>query len=155
MEDAIYSYFTDTAKTHVVVIIIEVVALLVAMGIDFFTGMYKARVNGEKITSRKKKMTAQKANRYFSPFAVLVFMDLIAAVYLPAPLFSIPYAIYLLSCEFTSIREKAWEKAEIERASRTINMVLENREDLAKAIAEILNNPPSPPKSTETDEPQT
>lgn len=132
------TYFLDYAHAHVVVITIEAFAILAAMGVDLVAGLHKAKINGKRRTSRGLKMTAKKAHRYLSPFAVLTFLDIVAAIILPVPFFSMGFTAYILWCEYVSIREKAWEKAEIDKASRTINMVLENRDDIAKAIAELI-----------------
>lgn len=138
MQDLLLQYVTKTAGLHIIIIACEVCFLCGAMTIDFFSGLHKAKINGIARNSRKLKMTAKKAHRYFSPLAVLVFIDLLTAICLPAPFFSILYTAYLLYCEYSSIKEKAWEKAEIERAARTINMIIENREDMAKTIAELI-----------------
>lgn len=138
MQDLLIHYFTQTAGLHIVIITLEVSLLCAAMAIDFFSGLHKAKINGSARNSRKLKMTAKKAHRYFSPLAVLIFIDILTAICLPAPFFSILFTTYLLYCEYKSIREKAWEKAEIEQAARTISMVIENREDMAKAIATLI-----------------
>ena len=41
-------------------------------------------------------------------------------------------------CEFMSVREKSWQKAEIRKQEKTISILLENKDDLAKAFAEVL-----------------
>lgn len=138
MHDVIISYLTSTAQIHVVLITLEVTAIIVAMAIDLASGIAKAKSNGTKRTSRGLKMTAKKAHRYLSPFAVLAFMDIIGAVCLPAPFFSMIFTAYVLWCEFVSIREKAWEKEEIDRAAHTMRVVLDNREDIAAAIVDLM-----------------
>jgi hypothetical protein len=41
-------------------------------------------------------------------------------------------------CEFKSIREKAYEKAEIRKQDRTMQVILENKDEIAKAVVEIM-----------------
>lgn len=41
-------------------------------------------------------------------------------------------------CEFVSIREKSWKKAEIRKQEKTISIILDNKDDLAKAFAKVL-----------------
>ena len=41
-------------------------------------------------------------------------------------------------CEFVSIREKSWQKAEIRKQEKTLSVMLENKDDIAKMIAELL-----------------
>lgn len=56
----------------------------------------------------------------------------------PFPLFAIAWTVYLLLCEFKSIREKAYEKAEIRKQDRTMQVILENKDEIAKAVVEIM-----------------
>lgn len=56
---------------------------------------------------------------------------------------SLPYVRHRLDgvsalCEFKSIREKAYEKAEIRKQDRTMQVILENKDEIAKAVVEIM-----------------
>lgn len=115
-------------------------ALVVSMGVDLFFGVKKAKENGEATTSRGFKKTCDKARKYFSPFMVAVCIDLIACIVLPFPIFSMIWAGYCVFCEFASVREKSWQKAEIRKQERTMRILLENKEDIAMAIAEIIKD---------------
>ena len=57
---------------------------------------------------------------------------------MPFPVFSMIWAGYCVFCEFMSVREKSWQKAEIRKQEKTISILLENKDDLAKAFAEVL-----------------
>ena len=113
-------------------------ALIVSMAVDLFFGIKKARQNGEATTSKGLKKTCDKARKYFSPFMVTVCIDLIACIVMPFPVFSMIWAGYCVFCEFMSVREKSWQKAEIRKQEKTISILLENKDDLAKAFAEVL-----------------
>lgn len=113
-------------------------ALIVSMAVDLFFGIKKARENGEATTSMGLKKTCDKARKYFSPFMVTVCIDLIACIVMPFPVFSMIWAGYCVFCEFMSVREKSWQKAEIRKQEKTISILLENKDDLAKAFAEVL-----------------
>lgn len=113
-------------------------ALIVSMAVDLFFGIKKARQNGEVTTSMGLKKTCDKARKYFSPFMVTVCIDLIACIVMPFPVFSMIWAGYCVFCEFMSVREKSWQKAEIRKQEKTISILLENKDDLAKAFAEVL-----------------
>lgn len=113
-------------------------ALIVSMAVDLFFGIKKARQNGEATTSMGLKKTCDKARKYFSPFMVTVCIDLIACIVMPFPVFSMIWAGYCVFCEFMSVREKSWQKAEIRKQEKTISILLENKDDLAKAFAEVL-----------------
>jgi hypothetical protein len=115
-------------------------AMLVAMVVDLIFGVRKAKRNGEATTSTGLKKTCDKARKYFSPFMATVCIDIIAAcANLQVPIFSMLWAAYCVFCEFTSIREKAWQKAEIRKQERTMKVILENKEDIAKTLIQLLN----------------
>ena len=69
---------------------------------------------------------------------VTVCIDLIACPILPFPVFSMIWTGYCVFCEFISVREKSWQKAEIRKQERSFSILLENKEDLARAFAEIM-----------------
>lgn len=108
------------------------------MGVDLFFGVRKAKVNGEATTSTGFKKTCDKARKYFSPFMAVLCIDLITCILIPFPIFSIVWSSYCVFCEFVSIREKSWQKAEIRKQERTLSVMLENKDDVAKMIAEII-----------------
>ena len=113
-------------------------AIIVSMGVDLFFGIRKANENGEATTSTGFKKTCDKAIKYFSPFMATVCIDLIACAVLPFPVFSIIWSGYCVFCEFVSIREKSWQKAEIRKQEKTVSIILDNKDDLARAFAEIM-----------------
>lgn len=84
---------------------------------------------------------------------VTVCIDLIAAcANVPCPFFSMIWAGYCVFCEFISVREKAWQKAEIRRQENTMRVMLENRHDLAKAIVEAMGMQNDDKDKTEKEE---
>jgi hypothetical protein len=100
--------------------------------------LLSAKKRGEARTSTGYKKTASKAQKYFSPFMVLVFIDLICCVVIPFPVFSMFWAAYCVFCEFKSVREKSWQKAELRKAEKTMSVIIENKDDIAKLAAQIL-----------------
>ncbi len=140
MNDIITQFVHEHMYMHIVLIALSVAVMLLAMGVDFFTGLHKARVNGVARTSAGLKKTATKAAKYFTPYMVLVGIDLISCVVLPFPAFSMLWAAYCIYCEFKSVREKSWQKAEIQKAGKTLNVIIENKDDIARLAAEILFN---------------
>ena len=115
-------------------------AMLVAIVVDLIFGVRKAKRNGEATTSTGLKKTCDKARKYFSPFMATVCIDIIAAcANLQVPIFSMLWSAYCVFCEFISIREKAWQKAEIRKQERTMKVILENKEDIAKTLIQLLN----------------
>ena len=114
-------------------------AIVGGMAVDLITGVRKARQNGEATTSQGLKKTAAKAQKYFAPFLVVAFVDLlITSAGMPVPIFSILWSAYCLMCEFKSVREKSWQKAEIRSQEKTMRVILENKDDIARMLAELL-----------------
>lgn len=138
MTEIIHTFLQEHLYRSALVIAICMGALIVSMAVDLFFGIKKARQNGEATTSKGLKKTCDKARKYFSPFLVTVCIDLIACIVMPFPVFSMIWAGYCVFCEFMSVREKSWQKAEIRKQEKTISILLENKDDLAKAFAEVL-----------------
>lgn len=138
MTEIIHTFLQEHLYRSALIIAICMGALVVSMGVDLFFGIKKAKENGEATTSRGFKKTCDKARKYFSPFMVAVCIDLIACIVLPFPVFSMIWAGYCVFCEFVSVREKSWQKAEIRKQERTLSIMLENKDDIAKAVVEIM-----------------
>ena len=113
-------------------------SILIAMTIDLIFGIRKARINGEATTSRGLKKTCDKARKYFSPLLCIVCIDLISCVVTSVPMFSMLWSVYCIFFEFMSVREKAWQKAEIRQQERTMRVLLDNKDDIAKALIEAM-----------------
>lgn len=109
-----------------------------SMAVDFVTGVRKARRAGRATTSRGYKMTCGKAAKYFLPMLCLTCVDLITQAVLPVPVFTMGMGAFNILCEWKSVLESTHDKEEIRRASSTVRAVIENRDDLARAISEIL-----------------
>ena len=139
MTEIIHTFLQEHLYRAALIIALCMGALVVSMGVDLFFGIKKAKENGEATTSRGFKKTCDKARKYFSPFMVAVCIDIIAAcANCPVPIFSMVWAGYCVFCEFVSVREKSWQKAEIRKQERTVSILLENKDDIAKAMIEIL-----------------
>lgn len=130
--------FIGCHYTHVWIVILCVASLIVAMAVDLYFGVRKAKENGEARTSTGYKKTCEKGRKYFMPYLCLLCIDVIASVVMPVPAFSMIWAAWCIFCEFKSVREKAWTKAELRKAERTMNIIIENREDIAKMVGEMV-----------------
>ena len=139
MAEIVHTFLQEHLYRSALVIVICMGALIISMGVDLFFGIKKARQNGEATTSKGLKKTCDKARKYFSPFMVTVCIDLIACIVMPFPVFSMIWAGYCVFCEFMSVREKSWQKAEIRKQERTMKVILENKEDIAKTLIQLLN----------------
>ena len=137
MNEALLNYTTHLYG-HVVLIAATTAALLLAMLLDLISGVRKAKERGEATSSQGFKKTCEKARKYFGPYFVLICIDLLACVVIPVPGFSMLWAAYCIFCEFKSVREKNWQKEELRKAEKTMSIIIENKDDLAKLVAAVL-----------------
>jgi hypothetical protein len=144
MADTLTSLLQGYLYKTIILICIAAAAMLVAMAIDLYFGVKKAKANGLATTSKGFKKTCEKGRKYFMPFFVLMLIDIMAAVVLPAPFFSMLWAAYCVYCEFVSVREKAWTKAELAKADRTMSVIVENKEDIARLVIKLLEQSQQP-----------
>ena len=138
MKDVIYNFINEHMMIHIVLIALCIAATIGAMFVDLVSGIMKAKQRGEARTSTGYKKTAVKAKKYFTPFIELCFIDLLCCVVIPFPVFSMIWMGYCIFCEFKSVREKSWEKAELRKAEKTMSVIIENKDDIAKIMAQIL-----------------
>ena len=138
MQEIVAEYIREHLMTHVVIIALTSASIVGAMIVDFVSGLRKARERGEATTSKGLKRTAAKATKYFTPYAVLMFIDIISSAVVPVPVFSMLWGVYCILCEFLSVREKSWQKAELRKAERTMRIIVENKEDVAKMASELI-----------------
>jgi hypothetical protein len=122
----------------IILITIAAGAIFVSMVIDLFFGIKKAKERDEATTSKALRRTCSKAMKYFAPFIILALLDIMGAVWLPSPVFSLLWTVYCVSCEFISVREKAWTKAELAKADKTMRVIVENKEDIAHLVSKIV-----------------
>ena len=140
MNEVIQTFAVEHLYRFAFIVSLCMASMLIAMVVDLIFGVRKAKLNGEATTSTGLKKTCDKARKYFSPFMATVCIDIIAAcANLQVPIFSMLWSAYCVFCEFISIREKAWQKAEIRKQERTMKVILENKEDIAKTLIQLLN----------------
>ena len=137
MQEVLIRYAEQHIYLHIVLITLCAAAILIAMGVDLFFGIRKAHERGQPTTSRGLKMTSRKAVKYLVPFLVLSLIDIIGTAVFTAPYLSMIWSAYCMLCEFKSIREKAWEKAEIERQDRIVQTTIAEG-DLEKAAKKFV-----------------
>ena len=138
MKETFIQFAEEHLYLHIILITLCTAAVLVAMAIDLFAGVTKAKENGIATTSRGLKLTSKKAVRYLVPFVILTLLDMVASFVLPAPFFSMLWTSYVLLCEFKSVREKSWEKKEIQDFERTIKIAASDKADIAKMLANLI-----------------
>ena len=137
-----------TLITTLFVVCFTWIVVIVAMLIDLYFGVKKAKELGEATSSEGFRRTINKATYYFAlmGFAFLFdIFDVVTPYFFPHPLGSIPFvsvfaALGLVLTEAKSVREKAEEKARrrTDESFRKILELMQNREDVMREIADHL-----------------
>lgn len=131
-------FFSTYLLRHVVVVLLCLAGIIAGMAVDLYFGIRKAKINGEVTTSTGLKKTCEKAQKYLLPFFILVWIDILGAVILKVPIFSMCWSAYCIYCEWRSVLEKSWTKAELRKAEKTMHVVIENKADIAALIQELI-----------------
>lgn len=134
----------ETLRTFPLWLSLTYGGVVTAMGVDFVTVVVKARRAGVATRSRGYKMTCDKAVKYLLPMVCLTCVDVISSIVFSAPFLTMIMGAFNIFCEWKSVMESTYEKAEIRRAAETVRLVIENRDDIAKAISEILKSESRP-----------
>ena len=137
-----------TLITTLFVVCFAWIVVIVAMLIDLYFGVKKAKELGEATSSEGFRRTINKATYYFAlmGFAFLFdIFDVVTPYFFPHPLGSIPFvsvfaALGLVLTEAKSVREKAEEKARrrTDESFRKMLELMQNREDVMREIADHL-----------------
>ena len=70
----------------------------------------------------------------------LTCIDLIGTVIMPCPAFTMIMAAFNIFCEWKSVMETTHDKEEIREAESTFNVIIKNKDDIAKLISELLKS---------------
>ena len=146
MNDIITDFLKHLFQTSIY-IGLEYAGVFLAMAIDLLFGYRKAKQQNIDRTSTALKKTATKGQKYFSPMLCLTIIDIMTCVHVPFPIFTLLWAAYCVWCEFLSVREKSWQKAEMLEAAKTMNVVIKNKDDLAKMVVALMTETKEKEKS--------
>ena len=137
-----------TLITTLFVVCFAWIVVIVAMLIDLYFGVKKAKELGEATSSEGFRRTINKATYYFAlmGFAFLFdIFDVVTPYFFPHPLGSVPFVsifvpLGLVFTEAKSVREKAEDKARrrTDESFRKILELMQNREDIMREIADQL-----------------
>jgi hypothetical protein len=127
-------------KLHICWLALVYLGVMLAMLLDLITGVRKAKKAGIARTSEGYKRTCDKAIKYIFPMLCLSCIDMMVSSLIPLPLFTMALGAFNIFCEFKSVMEKTHEKKEIRNAEKTMSIILENKEDIAKAMVKLLKD---------------
>ena len=147
-------------KEQLIVLLFFVVLLLFTplmfIGLDYWSGIRKAKKNGIPIYSDKMKRTVDKISRYYNAILAMMVVDFIQItgfVFLymfngwsayTFPVFTLGSVLFIAAIEIKSIYEPAdvKESREMREVTELAKAIAEHRSDpkeIAEAIAEYLN----------------
>lgn len=147
-------------KEQLVVLLFFVVLLLFTplmfIGLDYWSGIRKAKKNGIPIYSDKMKRTIDKISRYYNAILAMMVVDFIQItgfVFLymfngwnayTFPVFTLASVLFIAAIEIKSIYEPAdvKESREMREVTELAKAIAEHKSDpkeIAEAIAEYLN----------------
>lgn len=125
-------------ETYLTCLLIPYGAVTAAMAIDFITGIRRAKRSGIATRSRGYKMTCDKAVKYFLPMLVLTCVDIIGSLIMPLPAFTMLMGTFNIFCEWKSVMETTRDKQAIRDAASTFSVIIKNKDDIARMLAELL-----------------
>ena len=136
------------------------IAPLLLIGLDFWAGIRKAKIRGERIRSDKMQRTVQKLSRYYNAILAMLVVDgvqIAGFLFLHIfngwtlytfPLFTLIAVVFVASIELKSIWEPAdaKESKELKEVTELAKAIAEHKSDpkeIAEAIAEYLRTQPN------------
>jgi len=139
----IEAYLTEDFGTlRIKLAIVGIMWLLVAIAIvlDLVSGWRKAKERSEARTSYGLRRTVTKAVLYYALMLFAFMFDCIGMFFYNEPCVTLIAAGFLIFIEAKSILEKAHDKdkRKLNRHFEEFSILLENKDDLAKGIAELL-----------------
>lgn len=134
----------DALMLQFLIILIDCVAVIIAMGIDLYFGIQVSKRNGGFIRSKGLQISTQKLVRYLSVMMLMIVLDVINPLFVyldfqPIPVFSFLGAFVLIYTEYKSIKEKFdddFQKELQDNALEILNFVKNNKE----LISQLKNN---------------
>ena len=129
---------------------------LIFIGLDYWSGIRKAKKRGEPIYSDKMKRTVDKISRYYNAILAMMVVDVIQVtgfifLYLfngwsayTFPVFTLGAVLFVAAIEIKSIYEPAdvKEQREMKEAAKLAKVIMEHKNDpkeIAEAVASYLN----------------
>lgn len=125
----------------------------VSIALDLISGWRKAKERGEARTSFGLRSTVTKAVLYYALMLFAFMFDCIGTFFYPLPYVTFLAAAFLIFIEAKSILEKAHDKdkRKLHKSMKELGIILENKEDLIKGIAEFIKNQTEEQKITENE----
>ena len=127
-------------RQFVIRLVFTYAAVIVAMVIDFISGVRKAQKANIATTSRGYKMTCTKAYQYFFPMLCLTCVDVIGSVVLSYPAFTMIMAAFNIFCEWKSVLESTSDKKRMRDIKSVLLSILEEKPEFMKTMLHFLKD---------------
>jgi len=129
-------------ETKLAIVAIMWFMVTVSMALDLISGYRKAKERGEARTSYGLRRTVTKAVLYYALMLFAFMFDCIGTFFYPLPYVTFIAAAFLIFIEGRSILEKAHDKdkRKLNKSLEELSIILDNRDDLIKGVAEIVKN---------------
>lgn len=138
----------DTILLTMIVVSFAWLSVFIAMGVDLFFGIKKAKQLGEATTSEGLRRTINKATYYFALLTFALLFDafnVITSYFFPKPFNIIPYFTVLVALgqiysEGKSVREKAEDKLrrKTDQSYKELIKIMSERQELVNTALEIM-----------------
>lgn len=138
----------DTILLTMIVVSFAWLSVFIAMGVDLFFGIKKAKQLGEATTSEGLRRTINKATYYFALLTFALLFDafnVITSYFFPKPFNIIPYFTVLVALgqiysEGKSVREKAEDKLrrKTDQSYKELIKLISERQELVNTALEIM-----------------
>lgn len=138
----------DTILLTIIVVSFAWLSVFIAMGVDLFFGIKKAKQLGEATTSEGLRRTINKATYYFALLTFALLFDtfnVITSYFFPKPFDIIPYFTVLVALgqiysEGKSVREKAEDKLrrKTDQSYKELIKLISERQELVNTALEIM-----------------
>ncbi|MFV0419331.1 MAG: phage holin family protein [Dysgonomonas sp.] len=130
----------DTLRLKLAIVGFMWLLVAIAISLDLISGWRKAKIRNEARTSFGLRRTVTKFVLYYALMLFAFMFDCIGMFFFSDPYVTLIGAAFLIFIEGKSILERAHdkEKRRINRHLEDLSILLENKDDLAKGVAELL-----------------
>lgn len=132
----------STLRFKLAIVAIMWLMVTIAVALDLISGYRKAKERREARTSYGLRRTVTKAVLYYALMLFAFMFDCIGTFFYPLPYVTFIAAAFLIFIEARSILEKAHDKdkRKLNKSLEELSIILDNRDDLIKGVAEIVKN---------------
>lgn len=143
MIEQFHGVINEMLMRELPIMFVALVLMTLAMTIDLWTGIMKAKRKHIARTSKGFRRTCEKAKAYYIPFLALTLADFLLGFmsFYSVPFFSMAYCLYSIFIEWKSIMENTRSKQEcntIYKALLEMAKNFDNKKELIEALQKVL-----------------